>query len=47
MKILAVLPNNKIAIVNDEEIKAQLKISADRLFLKTVKANAEEYLNKS
>ncbi len=45
MKILAVLPNNKIAIVNDEEIKAQLKISADRLFLKTVKSNAEEYLN--
>jgi hypothetical protein len=44
MKILAILPNNKIAIVNDDEIKAQLKISADRLFLKTVKANAEEYL---
>jgi len=45
MKILAVLPNNKIAIVNDDEIKAQLKISADRLFLKTVKASAVEYLN--
>jgi hypothetical protein len=44
MKILAVLPNNKIAIVNDDEIKAQLKISADRLFLKTVKASAVEYL---
>jgi CRISPR/Cas system-associated protein Cas5 (RAMP superfamily) len=44
MKILAILPNNKIAIVNDDEIKAQLKISADRLFLKTVKASAEEYL---
>jgi len=47
MKILAILPNNKIAIVNDDEIKAQLKISADRLFLKTVKASAVEYLNKS
>jgi hypothetical protein len=47
MKILAVLPNNKIAIVSDEEIKAQLKLSADHLFLKTVKANAEEYLNRS
>ena len=45
MKILAILPNNKIAIVNDDEIKAQLKISADRLFLKTVKASAVEYLN--
>ena len=44
--IVAVLPNNKIAIVHDDVIKAQLKISADRLFLNTVKANAEEYLNR-
>jgi hypothetical protein len=47
MKILAILPNNKIAIVNDDEIKAQLKISADRLFLKTVKSSAVEYLKRS